>query len=148
MRQKGENSVNRAGKAAVPPDEKMISSVGSKVNPSHLAGFAALRDCPRKGEAAPVARFKAGIASRNSVKVSTFDQFSPWLQPIISDKQPVLPATEEVMQDLAELMQRLFEIQSGGRKRSPELIAEDERLMNGLQTKLSQDGSEQTRFKV
>jgi hypothetical protein len=55
---------------------------------------------------------------------------------------------EEVMQDLVELMQRLLEIQSGGRKRSPELIAEDERLMDGLQTKLSQDGSEQTRFKV
>jgi hypothetical protein len=28
---------------------------------------------------------------------------------------------EEVMQDLVELMQRLLEIQSGGRKRSPEL---------------------------
>ena len=52
------------------------------------------------------------------------------------------------MEHLAELMQRLFEIQSGGRRRSPELIAEDERLMDGLQTKLSQDCPEQTRFKV
>ena len=52
------------------------------------------------------------------------------------------------MEYLAELMQRLLEIQSGGRQRSPELIAEDERLMDGLQTKVCQDGSEQTRFKV
>jgi hypothetical protein len=37
------------------------------------------------------------------------------------------------MENLAELMQRLLEIQSGGRQRSPELIAEDERLMDGLQ---------------
>jgi hypothetical protein len=38
------------------------------------------------------------------------------------------------MENFAELMQRLLEIQSGGRqKRSPELIAEDERLMDGLQ---------------
>jgi hypothetical protein len=43
--------------------------------------------------------------------------------------QPALPALEEVMEDLAELMQRLLEIQSGG---SPELIADDERLMDGL----------------
>jgi hypothetical protein len=33
----------------------------------------------------------------------------------------------------AELMQRLLEIQSGGRQRSQELIAEDERLMDALQ---------------
>ena len=52
------------------------------------------------------------------------------------------------METLAELMQRLLEIQSGGRQRSAALIADDERLMDGLQTKLSQDGSEQTRFKV
>jgi hypothetical protein len=50
------------------------------------------------------------------------------------------------MQDLAELMQRLLEIQSGGRPRSPELIAEDEHLMDGLQTKLSQDCPEPKRF--
>jgi hypothetical protein len=36
------------------------------------------------------------------------------------------------MEDFAELMQRLVEIQSGGRQRSPELIAEDERLMDAL----------------
>jgi hypothetical protein len=58
------------------------------------------------------------------------------------------------MQDFTELMQRLLEIQSGGRQRSPELNAEDERLMDGLQkrnltgksttqrVKLSQDGPE------
>ena len=36
------------------------------------------------------------------------------------------------MGNLTELMQRLIENQSGGKERSPELIAEDERLMNGL----------------
>ena len=36
------------------------------------------------------------------------------------------------MEDFAELIQRLLEIQSGGRQRSPELIAEDERLMDCL----------------
>jgi hypothetical protein len=52
------------------------------------------------------------------------------------------------MQDITELMRRLLEIQSGGRQRSPEPIAEDERLMNGLQTKLSQDGLERMRFRT
>jgi hypothetical protein len=36
------------------------------------------------------------------------------------------------MEDFAELIQRLLEIQSGGRQRSPELVAEDERLMDLL----------------
>jgi hypothetical protein len=63
------------------------------------------------------------------------------------------------MQDFAQLMQRLLEIQSGGRQRSPELIAEDARLMDGLQNrslagkppltvKLSQDSPERARFKA
>ena len=43
------------------------------------------------------------------------------------------------MEDLAELMQRLLEIQSGGRQRSPELIAEDERLMDGLRKEIWQE---------
>jgi hypothetical protein len=63
------------------------------------------------------------------------------------------PAFEKVMENFDELMQRLLEIQSGGRQRSPELIAEDELLMDSLQTRnlrgrLSQDGPEQTRFKA
>jgi hypothetical protein len=37
------------------------------------------------------------------------------------------------MENFTELMQRLLEIQSGGRQRSPELIAEDKRLMDALQ---------------
>jgi hypothetical protein len=37
------------------------------------------------------------------------------------------------MEHFAELMQRMLEIQSGGRQRSPKLIAEDERLIDGLQ---------------
>jgi hypothetical protein len=36
------------------------------------------------------------------------------------------------MENLAALMQRLLEIQSGGRQKSPKLIAEDELLMDGL----------------
>ena len=63
------------------------------------------------------------------------------------------------MENFAELMQRLLEIQSDGRQRSPELIAEDERLMDGLQKKnlarkplqtvrLSQDSPEQTRLRT
>jgi hypothetical protein len=64
---------------------------------------------------------------------------------------------EEVMDNFAELMRRLLEIQSGGRQRSPELIAEDERLMEGLKSlagkpaqtvKLSQDSPERMRFKA
>ncbi len=39
------------------------------------------------------------------------------------------------MENFAELMQRLLEIQSGGRQRSPELIEEDERLMDRLQNR-------------
>jgi len=57
------------------------------------------------------------------------------------------------MENFAQLMHRLLEIQSGGKQRSPELIAEDERLTDGLQQprqtiKLSQDSSERARFKV
>jgi hypothetical protein len=63
------------------------------------------------------------------------------------------------MEDFTELMQRLLEVQSGGRQRSPQLIAEDERLMDGLQKRnlagkpiqtvnLSQDSLEQARFKA
>jgi hypothetical protein len=66
---------------------------------------------------------------------------------------------EEAMEDFTELMQRLLEIQSGGRQRSPELIAKDERLMEGLQKRnlarkpvqtvmLGQDGPQSARFKA
>jgi hypothetical protein len=86
----------------------------------------------------------------------TFDQFLP-LAVTYHAGIPVLPALEEVMENLADLMQRLLEIQSGGRQRSPELIAEDERLMDGLRkrhlagkpaatVKLSQDNPERMRF--
>ena len=63
------------------------------------------------------------------------------------------------MENITELMQRLLEIQSGGRARSPELVAEDERLMNGLRGKqlarqptrtieLSQDNPERMSLKT
>ena len=69
------------------------------------------------------------------------------------------PALEEVMENFAEVMQRLLEIQSGGRQRSLELIAEDERLMDALQkrnlagnptqkAKASEGGSEGVQFKA
>jgi hypothetical protein len=38
------------------------------------------------------------------------------------------------MENPANLIQRLLEIQSGGRQRSPELIAEDERLIERLRS--------------
>jgi hypothetical protein len=87
------------------------------------------------------------------------NSFPPRLPPIISDNQPALPALEEVMENFTELMQRLLEIQSGGIQRSPELIAEDARLMDGLQkrtptrklvqtVKADEDGSERERFKA
>jgi hypothetical protein len=41
------------------------------------------------------------------------------------------------MENLADLMQRLLEIQSGGRQRSPKLIAEDELLMDGLKKRIA-----------
>jgi hypothetical protein len=37
------------------------------------------------------------------------------------------------METYVELIQRVLEIQSGGRPRRPELVAEDDRLMDGLQ---------------
>jgi hypothetical protein len=62
------------------------------------------------------------------------------------------------MENFAELMQRLLEIQSGGRQRSPKLIAEDERLMDRLRRrtpeprnitiKAGEDGSERAPFKA
>ena len=66
---------------------------------------------------------------------------------------------EDDMEDFGQLMRRLLEIQSGGRQRSLELVAEDERLMEGLQkrnvvampaqtVKLSQASPEQARFKA
>jgi hypothetical protein len=39
------------------------------------------------------------------------------------------------MENVADLIERLLEIQSGGRQRSPELIVEDERLMDRLQNR-------------
>jgi hypothetical protein len=44
-----------------------------------------------------------------------------------------LTSLEEVMERYAELMLKLLEIQNDGRHRSPELVAEDERLMDDLQ---------------
>jgi hypothetical protein len=40
------------------------------------------------------------------------------------------------MENIAELLQSLLEIQSGGKQRSPELIAEDSRLIDGLQKRM------------
>jgi hypothetical protein len=48
------------------------------------------------------------------------------------------------MKNFTGLMQRLLEIQSGERQRSPELIAEDERLIDGLRKRASIGGAFQT----
>jgi hypothetical protein len=53
------------GHNRAPLDEIMIPPLVSKVNPFHLADFAALRDCPCEGEAASVARLKAFSSVRN-----------------------------------------------------------------------------------
>jgi len=46
------------------------------------------------------------------------------------------------MENFAELMQRLLEVQSGGRQRSPELIAEDERLIDSLRRRSYPSGND------
>jgi len=48
------------------------------------------------------------------------------------------------MENYTELMQRLLEIQSGGEKRSPKLIADDERLMDGLKKRIGGGQFKQT----
>jgi hypothetical protein len=48
------------------------------------------------------------------------------------------------MEHFAELMQRLLEIQCGARPRSPELIAQDERLMDRLQKRMMAEKPPQT----
>jgi hypothetical protein len=63
------------------------------------------------------------------------------------------------MQNFAALMRRLLEIQYDERERSPELIADDEQLMDGLQKSdlagkppqsaaLSRNNPERMRFKA
>jgi hypothetical protein len=59
--------------------------------------------------------------------------FSVWLPLIISANPAFVSPLEKIMENFVELTQRLLEIQSGGRQRSPELIAEDERLIDRLQ---------------
>jgi|SRR5580704_3288512 hypothetical protein len=91
------------------------------------------------------------------LKLFTFGQFSAWLSSTVSANPPALPALEEVMENFAQLMQRLLELQSDGRQRSPELVAEDKRLMDRLQKRtlagkppqavsLSENVSEGARF--
>jgi hypothetical protein len=46
------------------------------------------------------------------------------------------------MENFAELMQRLLEVQSGGRQRSPELIAEDEQLIDSLRRRSYPSGND------
>lgn len=46
------------------------------------------------------------------------------------------------MENPADLIQRLLEIQSSGQQRSPELIAEDERLIERLRSQV--EGSTRT----
>jgi hypothetical protein len=49
------------------------------------------------------------------------------------------------MEHFAELMQRLLEFQSGGRQRSAALIAEDKRLLDGLQERILAEKPTQVR---
>jgi hypothetical protein len=63
------------------------------------------------------------------LKLFTLEQFSALA---VSYRLPS-QSREEVMENFAELIQRLLEIQGGGGQRSPEQIAEDERLIEYLQ---------------
>jgi hypothetical protein len=56
---------------------------------------------------------------------------SPSLKHPIESKP--IKVKELVVEDFAQLMRRLLEIQSGGRQKSSELVAEDERLIDALQ---------------
>jgi hypothetical protein len=56
---------------------------------------------------------------------------SPSLKHPIENKP--IKVKELVVEDFAQLMQRLLEIQSCGRQKSSELVAEDERLIDALQ---------------
>jgi len=105
-----------------------------------------------------VSRASECAASGNTVKLFTFGQLSV-LGATYHLYESALPALEEVMENFTELTHRLLQIQSGGRQRSPELIGEDERLMDGLQkrnlagkppqtVRLSQDSPERARFKA
>jgi hypothetical protein len=64
------------------------------------------------------------------LKLFTFDQFSAWLSPTVSANPTSLASLGGSHGKLRPVD---AELQSGGRQRSPELIAEDERLMDGLQ---------------
>src|SRR5450631_755822 len=55
MRKKGENSVNRAGKSAIPPDEDNDFTLGVESQTFQPVAFAAHRDCSAV-EAAPAAQ--------------------------------------------------------------------------------------------
>ena len=46
------------------------------------------------------------------------------------------PALEEPLKNLTALMQRLIENQNAGRERSPQLIEEDEQLMDDLRERI------------
>ena len=59
-----------------------------------------------------------------SPRLVIFEQFSASLPSIL---------TLTIMERFAELILRFLEIQNDGTAKSPELIAEDERLMDGLQ---------------
>jgi hypothetical protein len=85
------------------------------------------------GNAKLMPKGRSSSESAPLLKLYAFDQSSA-LATTYYIFLPALPALEEVMENFAELMQRLLEVQSGGRQRSPELIAEDERLIEGLRS--------------
>jgi hypothetical protein len=59
----------RCGQRGSALNKTMVSPLVSKVNPSHLADVTALCGGSAVVEAAPVARLKAGIASREDKEV-------------------------------------------------------------------------------
>jgi hypothetical protein len=92
------------------------------------------------------------LALTDAQKLFIFGQFFDLVVTYHACLAPCEPLGES-MEHLAELMQRLLEIQSGRKQRGPELMAEDERLMDRLEkrtlagrpiplVKLSQAGPE------
>jgi hypothetical protein len=74
-------------------------------------------------------RLRLTAAHIKLLKLFTFAQFSALA---IAYRVCQTSLGRKVMKNFTGLMQRLLEIQSGERQRSPELIAEDERLIDGL----------------
>ena len=124
-------------------DGQEVSDPASRFQPRDVHGPSEVidpgafdwQDCDWHGH-----RWEEAVDRRTCTNCSLLNSFLPWPSPIVSVNQP----WEKVMKNFAGLMRRLLEIQSGEKQRSPELIAEDERLIDGLRKRASTGRSLQT----